>query len=101
MLPKGLAEIILSKINSIISKYQLIKSDQVIINRRSNNLISPVISDVIFEYKRLLETYQAPTNVEEERHNLVKFVKAFESLRNNTILDYLPEYEEFLRSYGY
>jgi hypothetical protein len=101
LLPKGLAEIILSKINTIISKYQLIKSDQVIINRRSNNLISPVISDVIFEYKRLLETYQAPTNVEEERHNLVKFVKAFESLRNNTILSYLPEYEEFLRSYGY
>jgi hypothetical protein len=101
LLPKELAEIILTKINTIISKYQLIKSDQVIINRRSDSLVSPVISDVIFEYQRLLETYQAPTNVEEERHNLVKFVKAFESLRNNTILSYLPEYEEFLRSYGY
>ena len=101
LLPKELAKIILTKINTIISKYQLMKSDQVIINRRSDSLVSPVISDVIFEYQRLLETYQAPINVEEERHNLVKFVKAFESLRNNTILSYLPEYEEFLRRYGY
>ena len=60
-----------------------------------------MISDVIFEYKHLLETYQLPENIEEERYNLVKFIKAFENLRNNTILSYLPEYEEFLRSYGY
>ena len=101
LLPKELAEVILSKINTIISKYQLIKSDQVIINRRSDSLVSPVISDVIFEYRHLLETYQHPSNLQEERYNLVKFVKAFESLRNNTILSYLPEYEEFLRRYGY
>ena len=101
LLPKELAEVILSKINTIISKYQLIKSDQVIINRRSDSLVSPVISDVIFEYRHLLETYQHPSNLEEERYNLVKFIRAFESLRNNTILSYLPEYEEFLRRYGY
>ena len=101
LLPKELAKIVVDKIDNIISKYQLEKNDHVIINRRSDSLVSPVIVEVIFEYKRLLETYQAPTNVEEERHNLVKFVKAFESLRNNTILSYLPEYEEFLRRYGY
>ena len=101
LLPKNIAEQILVKINSIIAQYNLVPNQTAILNRRSNNLVRPVIVDIIFEYKHLLETYQHPDNVEEERHNLVKFIKAFESLRNNTILSYLPEYEEFLRSYGY
>ena len=101
LLPVELINQCLDKINLIISKYQLIENNQVIINRRREDLVDPVISQIIFEYKRLLENYQVPNDIEEERYNLVKFIKAFESLRNNTILDYLPEYEEFLRQYGY
>lgn len=101
LLPHELINQCLTKINQIISKYHLIENNQVIINQRREDLVDPVITQIIFEYKTLLEHYQVPTNVEEERYNLVKFIKAFESLRNNTILDYLPEYEEFLRQYGY
>jgi hypothetical protein len=101
LLPKEIIDQCLTKINQIISKYQLTKNNQVIINCRREDLINPVISQIIFEYKHLLENYQIPNDIEEERYNLVKFIKAFESLRNNTILDYLPEYEEFLRQYGY
>ena len=101
LLPVELINQCLNKINQIISKYQLTENNQVIINRRREDLVDPVISQIIFEYKQLLEHYQVPDNIEEERYNLVKFIKAFESLRNNTILDYLPEYEEFLRQYGY
>jgi sulfatase maturation enzyme AslB (radical SAM superfamily) len=39
------------------------------------------------------ESYRLP--------DLVQYLKQMESLRNNTILDYLPEYEDFLRSAGY
>jgi hypothetical protein len=60
-----------------------------------------VIADIVFEYKNLLTKMKIPDNVEDERYNMVKFIKAFESIRNNKILDYLPEYEEFLRSYDY
>lgn len=91
----------LQKLNTIIKKYHLIPNKQLIINRRRDDLITPVISDLIFEYKEFLQTYQIPDNIESERHNLVKFIKAYESIRHNCILDYLPEYEEFLRSYGY
>jgi radical SAM protein with 4Fe4S-binding SPASM domain len=101
LLPKTLVDQILIKINKIIIDYDLSPGKSQILNRRSEDLVNPVMANVIFEYKHLLETYQHPENVEEERHNLVKFIKAFESLHNNTILSYLPEYEEFLRSYGY
>jgi hypothetical protein len=101
LLPDTLRQEIIAKIDKVIVDYKLVKSDTVIINRRREDLVDPVIADVIFEYKHLLETYQLPKNIEEERYDLVKFIKAFENLRNNTILSYLPEYEEFLRSYGY
>jgi sulfatase maturation enzyme AslB (radical SAM superfamily) len=101
LLPTDIIEKTIEKINQVISKHGLVPSGQTIVNRRRVDLVDPVITDVIFEYKHLLENYQAPKNIEEERYNLVKFTRAFESLRNNNILNYLPEYEEFLRSYGY
>ena len=101
LLPIELINQILDKFNKLILKYKLVPNKQIIINRRHDNLVLPVINDLIFEYKYLLETYQIPDNIESECYNLIKFIKAFESLRNNCILDYLPEYEEFLRSYGY
>lgn len=101
LLPKEIIGKILAKINNLIDKHGLIPNNQTIINRRRDDLINPVIVDVIFEYKHLLETYQIPENLEDDRYNLIKFIKAFESLHNNNILDYLPEYEEFLRSYSY
>jgi MoaA/NifB/PqqE/SkfB family radical SAM enzyme len=101
LLPPEIINQCLDKINRVISTYNLIEDNQVIINRRRDDLVDPVISQVIFEYKHFLENCQMPANVEEERYNLVKFINAFETQHNNTILDYLPEYEEFLRQYGY
>jgi sulfatase maturation enzyme AslB (radical SAM superfamily) len=101
LLPKDLAQDILTRINAVIEKYNIVADAKVIINRRDENLIDPVIAQLIAEYKHILENYRAPLNIEQGRFNLVKSLKAFEELRGNTILDYLPEYEEFLRSYGY
>lgn len=101
LLPTELIDQCIEKVNQVIQKYQLVQSDQVIVNQRRDDLIDPVISQVIFEYKHLLENVVVPTNVEQERSNLVKYLKAFEQVHKNSILDYLPEYEEFLRSYGY
>jgi sulfatase maturation enzyme AslB (radical SAM superfamily) len=39
------------------------------------------------------ESYRLP--------DLVRYIKLLESTRNNSILNYMPEYEEFLRSAGY
>jgi len=43
-------------------------------------------------------------NAPDESHrlpDLIDYIKLMESNRNNSILDYLPEYEEFLRAAGY
>ena len=101
LLPTDIIQKIIEKINQVITKHDLVSTGQTIVNRRREDLVDSVITDVIFEYKHLLENYQAPKNIEEDRYNLVKFIRAFESLRNNNILNYLPEYEEFLRRYDY
>jgi pyruvate-formate lyase-activating enzyme len=101
ILPKDLRESALNKINAVISRYGLIKSHDMIINQRSDSLVNAVITSGIYEYKEFLESLVEPDNVEAERRRLVDFIKAFETIRNNSVLDYLPEYEEFLRSYGY
>ena len=101
LLPKELIAVCLDKINQVIQKHHLVRDDQTIVNRRREDLVDPVITQVIFEYQHLLENLVVPTDVEQERSNLVKYIRAFEQVHENTILDYLPEYEKFLRSYGY
>jgi len=100
LLPKDLRLAALDKINLVIQKHGLVWGD-VIVNRRRNDLVKPVIGNLIYEYRALLESLQEPDNVEQERFKLVKFTQSFEQLRNNKILEHLPEYEEFLRSYSY
>lgn len=100
-LPRDLISEAKHKIELIIEEFKLTQYPDVIINERRDDLVNPVISRLIFEYKNLLDNIVEPDDVDKQRRDLVKFLKAFESIRDNCILDYLPEYEKFLRSYGY
>lgn len=69
---------------------------QVINTRDPNQATSQILQDAA-SYVRYLDT------AEDESHragDLVRYLKAMQSSRGNNILDYLPEYEEFLRSAG-
>ena len=101
LLPDNLKQEILNKLNALVNRHNLTRSKDQIINRRIPEKINEVISEVVFEYIDFLKNYKKPDNLEEDRQNLVKFLNAYESIHNNKILDYLPEYEEFLRSIGY
>jgi MoaA/NifB/PqqE/SkfB family radical SAM enzyme len=101
ILPKDLRQTALDKINAVIDRHQIQKNTDMIVNQRSESLVDQVIAMGIYEYKEFLESLEEPADVEEERYKLVKFIKSFEQLRGNNILEHLPEYEEFLRSYGY
>ena len=71
-------------------------SAQVINTRDPNQVRSQILQDAA-SYVRYLET------AEDESHravDLVRYVQTMQSSRGNNILDYLPEYEEFLRSAG-
>jgi sulfatase maturation enzyme AslB (radical SAM superfamily) len=71
------------------------------VNIRRPDLTGTVIGNVIAEYQTFLQDYAVPENADESRFKLVEFLKAFETLRNNSIIDYAPRYTEFLRHYGY
>lgn len=74
---------------------------QNIINTRDNNLVNNVIGNIVIDYYKFICEFEQPDNVELCRFELVQFVKSFEALRKNTVLDYLPRYENFLRHYNY
>ena len=99
LLPDDLKQQVLQKLEDLIDYYQLEKSH--VVNIRRNDLIDQVIANNILDYYNVVKNFQVPANVEDLRVDLVKFIKSFESLRDNSILDYLPEYENFLRSYGF
>jgi len=99
LMPDDVRYAIIQRLDDRIKRYSLTKSN--IINIRNNNVVSSVISDNVLEYKNFLENYKVPDNVETLRYQLVDFLKSFESIRKNSILDYAPQYKQFLRSYGY
>jgi MoaA/NifB/PqqE/SkfB family radical SAM enzyme len=99
LMPENIRNQIIQKLEYIIDEYQLTKTN--IVNARSRDNTDKVIADLTLDYLNFLKTYEIPTNAEEDKHNLVKFLKAFEQVRGNKITDYAPEYSEFLRAYGY
>lgn len=99
LMPDDIRQETIKKFKAVIKKYNLTEHN--IINVRVSSSISKVIGDVALEYLSFLEKYTVPDDAEDLRFKLVKFLKSFESLRNNSIINYAPRYSEFLRSYGY
>lgn len=99
LLPNDIRQEVIVKLKSVINKHNLQNSK--VVNIRSSTAIQQVIGDVVTEYLTFVENYTVPDDVEEQRYQLVTFLKSFETIRKNSILDYAPRYTEFLRSYGY
>jgi sulfatase maturation enzyme AslB (radical SAM superfamily) len=99
LMPDSIRSEIKQKIETIIDRYELSKDN--ITNIRRSDHISQVIANTILDYYKFICDYELPADVEQSRHNLVKAVKSFESLRGNSILDYTTNYEKFLRHHGY
>jgi peroxiredoxin len=99
LLPEDIRNEIISKFDILINKYQLSKTH--LVNERRTDLIDKVIANTIIDYRNFIKKYQPPEDIEQQRYNLIEWLKSFEQLRNNSILDYAPRYEKFLRHYGY
>jgi sulfatase maturation enzyme AslB (radical SAM superfamily) len=99
LLPEEIRQETIRKLTEFIEINNVQKSNQV--NMRRPDLIASAIGDLAAEYKTFLETYTVPDNVEQLREQLVEFLHGFETIRNNSIVDYAPRYEEFLSRYGY
>jgi sulfatase maturation enzyme AslB (radical SAM superfamily) len=99
LLPEDIRKEIVTKIQNLIDYYELDKQD--VVNIRRSDTINQVIANVVLDYYHFLCDYETPDNIEQSRYQLIEFVKAFESIRNNSILHHVPRYEKFLRLYGY
>lgn len=99
LMPDDIRRETIKNLKSFIERNQLEKTNEV--NVRRPDLIREAIGDLAIEYKSFLETYAVPENADELRKRLVEFLKAFESIRSNSIIEHAPRYEEFLRHCGY
>lgn len=99
LMPEDIRNEIATNLQALIDKHNLKRYGH--INVRKASAISQVTADSVHEYLDFIKGYTAPADIEQQRKDLVEFLKSFESLRNNSILDYAPRFNEFLRSIGY
>lgn len=83
-----------------LEKFLIDKADPVdsVINVRNPSFTSVT---VLQDAKSLISYLKTEKYVNSNHGELTKYLKKIESNRKNSILNYLPSYEEFLRSIGY
>jgi len=97
VLPKDMRDSIVSEMKNWIAQHPIAQPSHVI-NTRDPNIAQAQIVQDLQSYVNYLE------NSQDEGHrlpNLIAYLKKLEGNRNNSILTYLPEYEELFRSAGY
>jgi sulfatase maturation enzyme AslB (radical SAM superfamily) len=97
VLPRSQREIAIQNLKSWINSCTIVEHDQ-IINTRDPNIARKQIVQDAQSYLNYLES------VEDESHrlpDLIAYLKKLEVSRGNSILTYLPQYEELFRSAGY
>jgi sulfatase maturation enzyme AslB (radical SAM superfamily) len=97
VLPRNSRDAVIDKLKILLQGWKN-NSDIRVINTRNPHHIQSQIREDAASYINYLE------NQSDESHrlpDLVKYLKSLEQSRGNKILDYLPEYENILRSAGY
>lgn len=100
LLPKNLVNEVINKLVMFANNHNLSNNIKVSYSRDDANK-KQLVANRLYEYVHFLQNMETPKDVESERLKLVAFVKAFETVRGNNILEYAPELTDFLRSYGY
>jgi MoaA/NifB/PqqE/SkfB family radical SAM enzyme len=98
LLPYEIRQKISTEIQGWVDLHKNYDKDEQIVNTRDKNQVRQYILQDATSYINYMK------NVPEEPHlwqDLVVYLKKLESSRKNSILDYAPEYEKFLRAAGY
>lgn len=99
VLPKLYREQVIDNLQSWLNKHKIVEQTQEeIVNIRNPSTLKRLLAQDIQVYIKYLQTEPDETH---RLPQLVDYIKKLEQNRNNTILDYLPEYEKLLRSAGY
>jgi len=99
VLPQPFRQVAIDRLTNWIKKHdQYVKTSDKIINVRNPDTVRLYLIQDAKSYLNYLENEDYETD---RLPDLIEYLKLIESNRNNSILDYVPEYEEFLRSAGY
>jgi len=98
LMPEDIRQETISKLQAVVDRLGKYTPQ---VNTRRSDLSQQIIAQLANEYLEFVKTYTRPADAEESLTELVTFLKSFESIRNNTILDYAPRYTDFLRHIGY
>jgi pyruvate-formate lyase-activating enzyme len=98
LMPEDIRQETISKLQAVVDR---LGSYTLQVNTRRSDLSQEIIAQLATEYLDFVKTYTRPADAEESLTELVSFLKSFESIRDNTILDYAPRYTDFLRRIGY
>jgi len=97
VLPEHHRRPIINKMKQWLVSHQINSTDTIYNTRNPDTLKQQVIQDLA-SYVEYLETSNYQTEL---LPDAIEYLKLLESNRKNAILNYLPEYEELLRSSGY
>jgi sulfatase maturation enzyme AslB (radical SAM superfamily) len=97
VLPKHQRKLAALTLQSWIDSHPVADHDQIINTRDPNIAHEQIVQDA----KSYLNYLESVADESSRLPELVAYLKKLESNRKNTILDYLPQYEELFRSAGY
>ena len=97
VLPEEMRKHIIDDLTTWVSTYKQEDVSQIVNTRHPDVARQQIIQDAT-SYINYLKNQPDESS---KLPALVDYIKLLESSRNNSILDYLPEYEELLRSAGY
>ena len=96
VLPNDLRSIAISRLEKFLDGKPI--EYRQVVNTRNPSMIN---QQVIQDARSYINFLRSSEYDHEGAHELVQYIRQLERSRGNNILDYLPEYEKFLRSHGY
>jgi hypothetical protein len=97
VLPYRYRQLVIDRLTAVLNRLGPV-DDVKIINTRNTNFNLTQLAQDINSYLDYLSTAPDESNRLPE---LISYLKRMEASRNNSVLDYLPEYEELFRTAGY
>lgn len=97
VLPMEYRQQVINRLQSWIDQQDIAESSKIINTRDPNEFAQQVTQDA----KSYIEYLRNESDESHRLPDLVRYLKTMEQLRKNSVLDYIPEYEQLLRSAGY
>lgn len=98
LMPDELKQITLKKLRGILNENHYTENKIPVVNVRRKEVVRQSLIEDVQSVIKYIENAETDTS---QYQNLVSFIKTIEKNRGNSVIEYAPEYENFLRNIGY